>query len=199
MSQPADPHALLVTFIQQESAALYQIVRSYVVRMGLVSPADAEQVGQATQELVNEVVIEALQHADRFDPARRPMPWLLGIGINRIRMKLRQRVRDPEIPVRDLYPATEEELGDDELFERFGAFIAADPAERIEQETGLDGLLAQLSDTDRQIVRLAILYDLNSTTIAAELGITPSAARVRLHRAVKRLRSWFELQRIAND
>ena len=196
MTDQTDSHAQLVAFIRQESAELFAILRSYVVRMGLVSPVNPETVRQVTQEVMNEVIVEALHHADRYDPARQPMPWLLGIGINRVRNQLRYRANSREIPVRDLYPGTQADLSDDELFERFGALIEADPAEQVEQESWIADMLAHLSEGDRQIIRLAILNDLNSVAVARELGISPSAARVRLHRALQRLRGWFQMERI---
>jgi DNA-directed RNA polymerase specialized sigma24 family protein len=37
-------------------------------------------------------------------------------------------------------------------------------------------------------LRLAVLHDLTGEALAQELGIKPGAARVRLHRALNRLR-----------
>jgi len=186
--------AILTAFIEQESADLFVILRSYVIRMGLAPPTTAEQV---TQELMNQVVVEALQSAERFDPTRRPMPWLLGIGINLIREQLRCDVHSREIPTRDLFTAIQAELSDDELFERLGAFADTNPAGQIEQaerDSWIANLLAQLSEKDQQIIQLAILNDLDRGSISRQLGITPEAARVRLHRAIMRLRSWFTAQ-----
>ena len=50
--------------------------------------------------------------------------------------------------------------------------------------TALDGLPPRL----RSVVILRDVYDLPHETIAAELGISESAAKVRLHRARNRLR-----------
>jgi RNA polymerase sigma-70 factor (ECF subfamily) len=193
MARQANARAVLTACIEQESMDLFAILRSYVTRMGLAPRYTAEQI---TQELMNQVVVEALQTADHFDSSRRPMPWLLGIGINLIRAQLRSPAHHREIPARDLFPTTQADLSDDELFEGFGALVEASPAGSVEQDSWIADLLAQLPDDDRQIVRLAILNDLDSTALARELGITPGAARVRLHRAVKRLRSWFATQEI---
>jgi RNA polymerase sigma-70 factor (ECF subfamily) len=191
MARQADSRAVLAAFIEQESMDLFVILRSYVTRMGLAPHYTVEQI---TQELMNQVVVEALQSADHFDPSRRPMPWLLGIGINLIRVQLRSPAYNREIPARDLFPTTQADLSDDELFECFGALVEASPAGEVEQDSWIADLLVQLPTDDRDIVRLAILNDLDSTALACELGITPGAARVRLHRAVKRLRSWFATQ-----
>ncbi len=52
----------------------------------------------------------------------------------------------------------------------------------------LQGALAQLPPRLRAVVILRDIYDLPHESIAAELGISESAAKVRLHRARKKLR-----------
>jgi len=62
---------------------------------------------------------------------------------------------------------------------------AADGSERgALLETGL----ARLSAEDREIISLTRFQDLPYDEVADVLGCTPTAARVRLHRALKRLR-----------
>jgi RNA polymerase sigma-70 factor, ECF subfamily len=182
---------ILLRTIQEDAQTLHNIIRSYVVRMGLASNMAAEAT---TQEIVNEMVIAALKSAESYDPSRRPIPWLLGIAINRIQRCLSQNKRENEreIAVRDLYPGTQDLHSDEELFERF-AQIVTQP-DKIERQEQLDILLAPLSETDREILKLAVLQDLDSLTIGEQLSISPSAVRVRLHRALKRLRGHFELQ-----
>ena len=54
--------------------------------------------------------------------------------------------------------------------------------------TGSTGALADLPPRLRAVVVLRDVYDLPHEAIAAELGITESAAKVRLHRARRKLR-----------
>ena len=79
---------LLRQFIAGESEALLGTLRYYVVRAGLANGRDA---ASAAGELLNEVVVEALEHADRFKPSGQPMAWLLGIAANLIRRKQAER------------------------------------------------------------------------------------------------------------
>jgi DNA-directed RNA polymerase specialized sigma24 family protein len=60
-------------------ASLLGIIRSYVKRMGLAS---GEDVSAVALEVLQEVVLEALDHAGRFNPTGQPMAWLLGIAMN---------------------------------------------------------------------------------------------------------------------
>lgn len=186
---------ILLRTIQEETETLHNIVRAYVVRMGLASAIAADAT---TEEIINEMVIAALQAADSYDPTRRPIPWLLGIAIKRIQRCIAQNKRrnEREIAVRDLYPASQELHSDEELFERF-AQIVTHP-NRLESQEQLDLLLAPLSEADREILQLAVLQDLDSVTIGEKLAINPSAVRVRLHRALKRLRGHIELQEALN-
>lgn len=59
----------------------------------------------------------------------------------------------------------------------------------------IDRAIRALPERLRQVVVLRDLHDLSHSEIAAELGITTSAAKVRLHRARQRLRT--VLQRTA--
>ncbi len=67
----------------------------------------------------------------------------------------------------------------------------ADPAHRADVgqlRSQLTDALRSLPPKLRTVVVLRDIYDLSHEAIAAELGITESAAKVRLHRARKRLR-----------
>lgn len=177
---------LLRQFISGESEALLGTLRYYVVRAGL---ADARDARLAAVELLNEVVVQALEHADRFRPSGQPMAWLLGIAANLIRRKQSERAtRERREPlVRDLYSGAHDALSEDELFDRI-ASLAGGPIADWEANEAASAILAHVSADDRRVLRLAVLHDLNGEALAQELGIKPGAARVRLYRALSRLR-----------
>ncbi|MBX3061605.1 MAG: hypothetical protein KF726_01440 [Anaerolineae bacterium] len=52
--------------------------------------------------------------------------------------------------------------------------------------------MALVSVEDARLLKLAVLHDLDGDELAQELGITAGAARVRLHRALRRLRREVE-------
>lgn len=64
---------------------------------------------------------------------------------------------------------------------------SADPAVRLELERVLDAL-SQLSPLDREVLVLRAEGELSYEEIAATTGLTAEAARLRVHRARKRLR-----------
>jgi DNA-directed RNA polymerase specialized sigma24 family protein len=65
---------------------------------------------------------------------------------------------------------------------------APDPVERIE-DGELRAALLELAPLDREAVVLTAWFDLTSADAARALGITPSAYRMRVARARRRLRA----------
>jgi RNA polymerase sigma factor (sigma-70 family) len=175
-------------FIEMETETLLATLRYYLVRAGL---ADAQSAALTAVELLNEVVVEALDHADRFRPSGQPMAWLLGIAANLMKRKQAERTtRNRREPlVRDLYLDAQDTLSEDELFDRLAALTVAEPAQDLESNQAVSAILTHVSKTDQHVLRLAVLHDLNGEELAQALGVTPGAARVRLHRALNRLRA----------
>lgn len=132
-------------------------------------------------ELLNEVTIEALKHPDRFNEVSEPLAWLIGIGANLIHRKRRsiyyQNHREVQMP-------------DLEIFEFFNQhLVIVNPAHAVEARLMVDQLLSLLTPADREVIELAVLHDLDSNLIGRQLGIKPGTARMRLYRALKRLRT----------
>jgi RNA polymerase sigma-70 factor (ECF subfamily) len=175
-------------FIEGESEALLRTLRVYIARSGLASGEAA--VRSMAGELLSDTVVEALGHAERFDGTRQPIAWLLGIAANLVRRRqdeVMKRIRREPL-ARDMAREGADALSDDELFGLLATHAAADPGDGIEAEQGITALLDRLSEEDRRVVRMAVLHDLDGAALARELGIQPGAARVRLHRALGRLR-----------
>lgn len=187
MQQPMDSYTQLKSYITDEVQTLRGTIRMYVVRAQL---AFGDDVATLADDILNDVVIEALNHAHRFDPNRSPKAWLLGIATNLIRRRQAsqstQNRREPLI--RDLYPNTHHDFNEDDLFDRLTRSHQHNPEVRFESNETVEHLLSLVSDADQQVIRYAILDDLNGEALAKRLGISAGAARVRLHRALNRLR-----------
>lgn len=187
----------LSAFITAESDALCRILRSYVIRFGLAEVAEAEAVAH---DLLNDVVVEALAHADRFDPQRSAQAWLLGIAANLIRRGREERSRRDQHEgfILDMAQAKAADAeADDTHFDHLAAVASSgdDPAHISERNAALVRLMGLVSAADQQVIRLAVLFDLDGDELARELGTTAGAARVRLHRALRRLRTAVEAAR----
>jgi RNA polymerase sigma factor (sigma-70 family) len=188
----ASGNRMLVEFITDNVASLLGILRSYVQRMSL---ARGEEVPAVAVEVLQEVVIEALDHADRFNPTGQPMAWLLGIAINVIKRKKVELAKrsQREFSIGAISLAQQEPLSEDELFDQISAGTTAGPDQEIAANEQAELLLSLVSPEDQQILMLAFLQGFEREALAEKLGISPGAARVRLHRALKRLRlAWSE-------
>jgi RNA polymerase sigma factor (sigma-70 family) len=182
----------LIEFIADNVASLLGIIRSYVTRMGL---AHGEEVSAVALEVLQEVVLEALSHADRFNPTGQPMAWLLGIAINVIKRKKFEHIRrsQREFSMSNFSLTQEEALSESDLFDQLTANTYAGPDQEIAANEQAELLLSLVSPEDQHILMLAFLQGFEREALAQKLGITPGAARVRLHRALKRLRlAWSE-------
>lgn len=186
-----DNRAFLQQTIEHEADTIRGIVKSYVVKFGLSAYANADVIAE---EIFHDTVVEALRHTERYDRQRAPIPWLLGIAMNLIRMRRRHDVQQREVPIRDIHPTQDGEFSDDELFQRFADLADDRVVERIDRQMFVQQLLAHVSKKDREIIHLAMWHDLDSQTIGKQLNISPSAVRVRLHRAIKGLRRWLMLE-----
>src|SRR5215469_2858429 len=102
-------NTMIAEYIADNSSSLLGIIRSYVKRMGLAS---GEEVAAVALEVLQQVVLEALDHADRFDVTGQPMAWLLGIAVNIIKRNKADRIKSSQrvLTFTDLSLTQEEEL-----------------------------------------------------------------------------------------
>lgn len=139
---------------------------------------------EVAADLCAETFAAALAGVDRFDPRRgNASQWLYGIGRHLLHRYWRDlRVRTEARDGLEMAPI---ELDDDTA-----AMIA-----RIDSEAhraSLDEALEQLPNGYRRAVELRVLEELDYEVIAELLGCRPGAARVRVHRGLKRLRDAME-------
>ena len=183
--------------IETEGAALRKTLRFYAFRAGLAAGQAADSVAE---DLMNEAVIEALRSAHRLPPDVHPHPWFLGIAANLIKRRqadLAKRERREPL-MRDLLPDTEGVLSDDELFDLLPE-VHHGTLDSVEEQEEIERLLACVSAADGDLLRLALAHDLSGEALANALHISHGAARVRLHRALNRLRNALVEQRSRSD
>ena len=99
--------------------------------------------------------------------------WLVAIAANEARQVLRRRRTRTVVDLSD-------------VLETVGA--GGDPADRIET-VDLARALRGLKPDDRALLALRFVAGLDSTEIAAQLGLSPSGVRSRLARLIERLRT----------
>ncbi|MFF2053187.1 ECF RNA polymerase sigma factor SigK [Leifsonia sp. NPDC058194] len=159
---------------QQAFSTFYDQTASRVlglIRRVLIDSAQSEEVAQ-------EVFLEAWQSASRFDPNKgRAMTWIMTMAhrraIDRIRASQASRDRDTAVGIRDLPTAYDQ--------------VAETVEVRVEHER-VEVAMATLSEAQRQAIALAYYGGLSQSEVAAELGIPLGTAKTRLRDAMIRLR-----------
>jgi len=130
------------------------------------------------RDVVQEAYIRAFKGIGRFRGDAQFSTWMYRITANCAntllakRTKHRHDVLDEADPIADDRPGSDPQLQADATALRHRLTVA------------LEALPPKL----RQVVVLRDIYDLPHETIASELGISETAAKVRLHRARKKLR-----------
>ncbi len=133
-------------------------------------------------DVVQEAYLRAYRSLRRFRGEARFTTWMYRITANCAstllakRSRQRHEVLDDDEPVVDTHPDHDPE----------------DRAAAGEERALVAAALAALPWRLRQVIVLRDIYDLPHAAIAAELGITEAAAKVRLHRARRRLRERLE-------
>jgi RNA polymerase sigma factor (sigma-70 family) len=188
-----DKQQHLSRFIEQQADRLLPTLRFYVLRAGLAHGAQAMQLAV---ELLDELTVAALQGAERFQVERGAHAWLLGIAANLIRRKQaalrRLEQREPlagDLAVNAGHPPSGAGARPDEedFFDLLAGRDGDTPERRLLEDEGFQRRLNRLAPADQQVLRLAVIAGFNGRELAHALGVSPGAARVRLHRALSRL------------
>ncbi len=130
------------------------------------------------RDVVQEAYLRAYRGLKRFRGDAQFTTWLYRITANCAATQLGRRSRNRH-----------EELPDDApLVDRGRRGDPEDHADQGELREQLQEALVDLPPRLRAVVVLRDIYDLPHEAIAAELGISESAAKVRLHRARRKLR-----------
>jgi RNA polymerase sigma factor (sigma-70 family) len=127
----------------------------------------------AAEDVVAATFERAYRRLRTYDPRRGTRrQWLFGIARHAALDELRRRRRVATLAAE---PGVADAALDDE---------AADPVRRATVRAALAGL----DPRDRELVALKFFAGLDNAEIAGVLGISPTNAGTRLHRAVRRLR-----------
>lgn len=138
------------------------------------------RIGRAAPDVLAETFLVALAGRNGYDPQRGdPRGWLYGIAGNLLRRHLRQETR----ALMALSRTAQQVADGGDLADRVASRV--DAAERVRL---LAGRLGALSAGDRDVLLLTAWAGLDSSEVAAALGIPVGTVRSRLHRVRKQLR-----------
>lgn len=146
----------------------------------------ARRVGdrERAADLTAEIFLAAIGSAHRYRPRRgTPKAWLYGIARVLVANDRRRQGR--------------ERAGEEGL--RGGALLDSDDAARMDaridaaaQSRLLYAAMDRLPEAERAVLELVAIDELTVVEAAAAVGVRPVTARVRLHRARRKLRAELE-------
>jgi len=129
----------------------------------------------SAEDVQQQVFLEAWQRAATYDPARGGLlTWLMVIARSRAIDHLRRRVPEPAGSPDDL-PLS-------------GAETSVDEVDRLVERYRVASLLSGLHPEEAKILRMRFYDDLSQTEIAARTGIPLGTVKMRMARALERMR-----------
>ena len=130
------------------------------------------------RDVVQDAYLRAFRGLKRFRGDAQFSTWMYRITANCAATHLGRRSKHRHEELKDTDPVVDERPATDPSLQADASAL------RDRLTVALEGLPPKL----RQVVVLRDIYDLPHEAIAAELGISETAAKVRLHRARKKLR-----------
>ncbi len=164
-----------------DERAFEELVRTFGGRLLSVARRFVRNDEDA-QDIVQSAYLGAFKALDQFEGNCQLSTWLHRIVVNTALMKLRSKRRKPEESIEDLLPAFQEDGHHVEQFSDWNT-----PAdllmERDETCATVRACIDQLPDNYRAVLLLRDIEERSTQEAADALSMTPTAVKVRLHRA----------------
>jgi RNA polymerase sigma-70 factor (ECF subfamily) len=191
-SDSSETNALLERLIEDDDDALAILLDRHEVMIAKVARRRLDRRVRkrlSPSDVVQETKLDAVQRIDEY-LQRRPMPfrlWLLKtaherlLKMHREHIKTAKRSVEREIPLPDRSSRA--------LARRLvaGDMNPSDQLKQREQAKRLRQVMAQLSETDREVIMLRNFDELSNREVALLLEINEEAAKKRYARALIRL------------
>ena len=177
----ADEAELLARLRAGDEHAFEELVRTYGGRLLAVARRFVRNE-QDAQDIVQSAYLSAYRALGQFEGNCQLSTWLHRIVVNSALMRLRSRKRKPEESIEDLLPAFQDDGHHVEQFSDWSA--PADVLmERCEARATVRACIDRLPDNYRAVLILRDIEERSTTEAAEILSMTPTAVKVRLHRA----------------
>jgi RNA polymerase sigma-70 factor, ECF subfamily len=176
-----DERALVAGLRAGDDWAFETMVRVFGGRLLAVARRFTRNEDDA-RDVVQSAYLSAFRALHDFKGDAQLSTWLHRIVVNTALMKLRTRRRKPEESIDTLLPAFQEDGHHVEQFAEWST-PADRLLERAETRATVQACIERLPDNYREVVMLRDIEELSTQEVAAMLGTTPTAVKVRLHRA----------------
>jgi RNA polymerase sigma-70 factor, ECF subfamily len=178
---------LLARLQAGEDEACERLVRENTGRLLAVARRYLRQEEDA-RDAVQEAFVAAFRSISRFQGTSSVSTWLHRILINCCLMKLRSGRRRPETSIEELLPRFDE-TGHRILDTAEFPEGADEALERDETKRRVRAAIARLPENYRAVLLLRDIEEMSTEDAARQLGVTPNAVKIRLHRARQALRT----------
>jgi RNA polymerase sigma-70 factor (ECF subfamily) len=182
--------ALLARLRAGDEAAFSELVRRESGKLLAVARRILRSDDEA-QDAVQDGLLSAFDHLDRFEGNARLSTWLHRIVVNAALMRLRSKKRRREDPIQDLLPGFAEDGHHATAVQSFRA-EAEDEIASAEIAAIVRAAIDELPESYRSVLILRDVEELDTAEAAAALGIGQDATKMRLHRARQALRTLLD-------
>jgi RNA polymerase sigma-70 factor (ECF subfamily) len=173
--------ALIIRLRTGDEKAFETMVRTFGGRLLAVARRFVDNEEDA-RDIVQSAYLSAFRGLEQFEGNSQLSTWLHRIVVNTALMRLRSQRRKPEESIDALLPAFQQ---DGHHVEQFSDWSA--PADQLleQQQTRatVRACIDQLPDNYRAVLMLRDIEERSTQEVAGLLSMTPTAVKVRLHRA----------------
>ncbi len=196
LAEPAAPwsadgsESLLSALRRGDAEAFEALVRTHGARMLAVARRLLRNEDDA-RDVVQEAFLQAFKGLSDFRQQCQLSTWLHRVVVNAALMRLRSRKRKPEAPIDALLPQF---LPDGHHVTQFEEWLAP-PLQammRAEVRAQVRDAIERLPESYRTVLMLRDIEELDTAEVAAMLGVSPNAVKIRLHRARLALRTLLD-------
>ena len=182
-----DEATLVAALKARDPEAFETLVRLHAPRLLAVSRRMLDNEEDA-RDAVQDAFVSAFRAIDRFQAQSKLSTWLHRIVVNMALMRLRTRRRKPEESLEPLLPVFTEDGHHAHEFSTWDEPVDH-LAEREETRRLVRDAIVELPEQYREVLVMRDIQELDTNETARELGITPNAVKIRLHRARQALRT----------
>lgn len=187
----ADPDAALLERLRRgEQDAFAELIERNTGRLLAVAQRILRNEHDA-RDALQEAFLMAFRGLPAFNGSAKLSTWLHRIAVNACLMRLRRRKQRAEESIDELLPRFDETGHWAEEPGRL-AESSDDLLQRRETRLAVRRCIDRLPESYRTVLLMRDIEDLDTDEVATLLGITPNAAKIRLHRARQALRTLLE-------
>jgi RNA polymerase sigma-70 factor (ECF subfamily) len=187
---PSEEAPLVARLRAGERAAFEEVVRENSGRMYAVACRFVRNREDA-RDVVQDAFVSAFRNFESYHGDSRLSTWLHRIVVNAALMRLRSRGRKPEESIEPLLPKFLDDGHPVQTAQRWSDG-AHEEFEREERRLLVRRAIDALPESYRTILLLRDIEEVETPEVAAILGITENAVRIRLHRARQALRTLLD-------